>query len=117
MWIERCDIFHESTNTMIRAEDRVTLKSNVANMLESHAKLLNTLETYRRKVDLMSSELLRAFLYEFYAVAHDRLSSSHLSGHTLNSSTYYRSDITLEVSELRNVTTKKIHQVSLKSSQ
>ena len=66
MWIERCEICHESTNMMIRAEDRDILKINVANMLESHTKLPNTLQTQRRKVDIMSSELLRAFFVMNY---------------------------------------------------
>ena len=55
MWIERCDICHKSNNTMIRAEDHDVLKLNIANALESHAELPNTLESHRVKLDLMSS--------------------------------------------------------------
>ena len=102
---------------MIRAEDHDNLKSNVVSILESHTELPNTLETHRGKVDFISSELLRAFSYKFYAVIHDRSSSSHLNSHTLNSSTHCRPDITLEVSDLRNATLNKRHQASLKSSQ
>ena len=82
-----------------------------------HAEFPNALEMCRGKVDLISSELLRTFLHEFYAVTHDRLSSSYLNSHTLNFSTHYRTDIALEVSELRNAATNKRHQASLKSYQ
>ena len=54
MWLERCGICHESTNTIIRARDYNTLKSNVLNTLESCVELPNELETHREKVDLMS---------------------------------------------------------------
>ena len=55
------NICHESTNTIFRVENHDTLKSNVANTLESNAELPNTLETHRGKAGLISSELLRHF--------------------------------------------------------
>ena len=82
-----------------------------------HAELPSTLEVHIGKVKLKSSDLLRAFLYEFYALTQDRVSPSYLNSHTLNSATHYRPDITSEVSELRNATTNKRHQASFKSHQ
>ena len=49
MWLERCEIFHESTNTITRAEDHNALKSNVLNILEVHEELPNELETPQKK--------------------------------------------------------------------
>ena len=113
MWTERCEICHESTNTVIREEDHNTLNSNVSNIIETHDGLPLALETHRGKVDLMSSDLLWEFLHDFYAVTHDRLFSSNLSNHTLNASTHCRSDITLDVLEQRDVATKKNTKSSL----
>ena len=57
----------------------------------------------------MSSELLRAFLHEFYAFTQDRSSSAQLINHMLNAATHYRPDITSEVSESRNAAIKTRH--------
>ena len=74
-----------------------------------HEEFPNELETHRGKVDLMSSELLRAFLCEFYAITQDRSSSTQLKNHTLNASTHYRPDIAPEASELRDTVAKHRH--------
>ena len=114
--LERCEICHENTTTMTKAEDHNTLKSNVLNILESHEELSNALEIQRQKFDLISTALFRAFLHGFYASTHDRQSSSHSNSHALNHSTHYRPDITLHVSELRDTATKKRNKVTLNSS-
>ena len=64
----------------------------------------------------MSSELLRAFLYEFNAVTYNRPSSSHLSSHTLKNSTYCHPGVALDASEVRDAPTKMRHEVTLNSS-
>jgi hypothetical protein len=117
MWIEFCTICHECTTAMIRAEYYDSLKCNVVNILETHSELPSTLEVHREKVESMSSDLLRTFLYEFYALTQDRVSPSYLNSHALNSATRYRPDITSEVSELQNATTNKSNQASFKSHQ
>ena len=58
----------------------------------------------------MSSELLRAFLHEFYAFTQDRSSSAQLTNHTLTAATHYRPDVTTEASELRDGATKILHE-------
>ena len=100
---------------MIRAEDHDSLKCNVVNILETQAEHPSTLEGYREKVESMPSDQLRKFLYEFYALAQDRASTSYLNSHTLNSATHFRPDITSALSELRNATTNKRHQAFFKS--
>ena len=96
MWLERCVICNEMTNTIIRVEDHNTLKCNVSNILEVHEELPNELETHRGKVDLMSSKLLRALSYKLYSFTHDRSSSAQLTNHTLNAATHYRPCISSE---------------------
>ena len=117
MWLERRAICHQSTNATIRVEDHNAIKSNVLNILEVHEEFLNELETHRGKVDLISSELLQAFLCEFYALTRDRLSSSQLTNHTLNEATHCRADITSEASELRCAVTKIGNDSEHKSKQ
>ena len=68
MWIERCSICHESTSSRIRIEDHETLQTNVENIFDTHETLPPELEIHRGKVESMTSELLRAFLYECYAL-------------------------------------------------
>ena len=109
-WIERCTICHESTTETIRAEDHETLKFNAANVFNLHAELPPTLERHREKINSMSSDQLRAFLYEFYAIAQDIVSSSELNNHNLNSATHYRPDISTTAQEQRNAATYKLHQ-------
>lgn len=110
-------ICHESTTVMIRVEDHDSLKCNAFNILETHAELPSALEVYRGKVELMSSDLLRAFLCEFYAFTQDRVSPSYLNIHTLSSVAHCHPDITSEVSELKNAATNKRRQASFKSHQ
>ena len=71
-----------------------------------HKELPNELETHRAKVNVISSELIRSFLHEFYAITQDRSSSTQLTNHTLNTTTHYRPEITLEASEFRDGATK-----------
>ena len=94
---------------MIRAEDHESLKHNTLNVLESYAELRRALECRREKVESMSSDQLRAFLYEFCAIAQDRVSPHALNSHTLNSVTHYRPDISSAAHELRNTATYKRH--------
>ena len=115
MWLERCAICHESTNTIIRVEHHNTLKSNVLNIYEVHDELPNELETHRVNVNFMSSKIRRAFLCEFYVFAQDISSSDQLTNHMLNTATHYRPDITSEASELRDSATKTRHDSEHKS--
>ena len=84
-------------------------------MLDTYEELPNELETHREEVDLMSSELLRTFLHEFYAITHYKSSSTQLTNHTLNAATHHRPDITPEASELRDAATKIRHETENKS--
>ena len=116
-WLERYVICHERTNNVIRVENHNTLRSNVLKNLDMHDELPNELETHRGKVDLMSSELLRAFLHEFCTIINGISSSTQLTNHTLNAATYCRPDITLEASELRDAASKIRHVTVHKSKQ
>ena len=62
----------------------------------------------------MSSELLRAFLCEFYVITHDRSSSTQLKNHTLNAATHHRLEITPEASDLCDAATKIRHETEFK---
>ena len=109
MWLERCAICHESTNTLIRVEGHNTLKSNALIILEMYEELPNELESRREKVHLMSSEHLRIFIHEFYAFTPDRSSCAQLTNHALSAATHCRPDIASEASELRDDATKIRH--------
>lgn len=66
MWLERCVICHESTNTLIRVEDNDTLKSNALNILEMHEEIPNELEAHMGSASNVlwtSSCLLTRILY------------------------------------------------------
>ena len=95
---------------MIRAEDHETLKHNAANVFELHTELPPTLERHREKINPMSSNQLRAFLYEFYAITQDIVSSSELNNHNLNSATHYRPDVSTTAQEQMNAATYKRYQ-------
>ena len=115
IWTERCAIIHESTKETIRVEDHETLQHNVTHILQSQTDLSPNLLRFKDKVSIMSSEQLRAFLYEFYALTQDSESHHLLRNHTLHSTTYYRPDITEAAFERRNSATHKRYQ-GLRSS-
>ena len=91
---------------MIRVEDHNTLRSNVLNILEMHEEFPNELETHGGKVNLISSELLRAFLHEFYSFTHERSSFDQLTSHALSAAIHYCPNIASEALELRDTATK-----------
>ena len=95
---------------MIRAEDHESLKHNAVNVLELYAELPPALERCREKVESMSSDQLRAYLHEFYAIVQDRVSPLDLNSYALNSATNYRPDISPVAHELRKTATYKRHQ-------
>ena len=110
IWAECCAICHESTTEIIRAEDHESLKHDTVNVLESYAELPPAFECCREKVESMSSDQLRAFLCEFYAIMHNRVPPRDLSSHALNSATHYHPDISPAAHELRKSATCKRHQ-------
>ena len=112
IWTERCTIIHESTKETIRVEDYDTLQQNVSNILHSQIDLPSTLLRFKERVPSMSTEQLRAFLYEFYAFTQDLESHRLLHDHTLHSATHYRPDITMAAFERRNAATHRRHQGS-----
>ena len=78
-----------------------------------HVELPKELETYRGKLDSMSSKLLRAFLYEFYARMHDKSSNeSHV-----NPDTHYQPKTSAETLESRDAATKITHETEHESMQ
>ena len=82
------------------------MKCNTVSMLGTHEELQKELETHRGKVDVMSSELFRAFLHEFHACTQDRSSSSQVTNPTLNAATNFQLEISAESSESRDAVTK-----------
>ena len=65
------------------------------------------LEIHSGQVDIMSSELLRAFLYERYAHTQDHTSSSRLIDHAIN--THFHPEISDVASKLRDDATRLRH--------
>ena len=106
MWIERCSTFHESAFIIVRIEDHETLKNNVHCVLNSYVILPPGLEAHRDKAVTMTSEIIRTFLHEYYAVTQDHESSTMLLDHSLNATTHFLPDISEATSELRNSVTK-----------
>ena len=72
--------------------------------------LVVALEKYRGKIDSMAYELLRAFLYEYYAHMQDISLAIMLTDFTLNISTHFRSDIFKADAECRNDSTRLRYQ-------
>ena len=93
----------------MRIEDHETLQQNTEWIFNSNDTLTQELEIHRGKVDVMTLELLRAFLHESYAHAYDYMSSSRLSDHNLNAATHLRPEISEAASKLRNAATRLTH--------
>ena len=98
IWIERCSTFHESASSIIRIEYHETLKNNVHCAIISRRILLPDPETYRDKVDTMTSKLLSAFSREGCAWSQDHGSSCRLTDHSLNSAANFRPEISEDTS-------------------
>ena len=75
-----------------------------------HETLSQVLESHRGNLDSMHSELLRAFVHDFYACNQDHTSSTQLTSHTSNTATHFRPDISVEHFMLRNAGTKIRHE-------
>ena len=84
---------HESTFSTIRIEDHVTLQRNVHNVFNSHGILPSILETHRKKLDNLTSEILLAFSWECYSVVQDSEYSTKSIDYTLNAETHFRLEI------------------------
>ena len=54
----------------------------------------------------MTSEILKAFLHKFYAIAQDEVSSDKLKNHALNATTNFLPQISETASKARSTATK-----------
>ena len=71
-------------------------------LFDSHDILSPSLDMYRDNVDSMKSEILRAFLYQFYAIAQDVVLSEKLTKYALNATTHFLLEISEDI--LKHVT-------------
>ena len=72
-----------------------------------HEDLPRVLKAHRGKVQYMSSDLLRAFLYEFYVITSNVSSRTNLITFTLESATHFRQNLSQYESLLQDVLTER----------
>ena len=81
-------------------------------MFNTYDTLPPELETHRNKVEMVPSEILRAFSCECYALTQDHESSSQLTCHSLDTAKHFRPEISEDILDLCDAATKRRHDTN-----
>ena len=111
LWVERCNIVHESTVSDVRIEDHHQLLVHVRRLYRScDIEENNVLWQYRNRLSTLSSDTLRGIMHEFFSVLEDVDKGEGVTEHLRSLGSHSKTTLSEEVLRTCNDATSRRHR-------